>query len=164
MHSVKKSWAWLWLSVFIVALDQSSKWLAVHFLSTSQPHVLLPFFNLWLNYNAGAAFGFLRAAGGWQVFLLSSISILVAIVLVLWLGRTPRKDWMMALALSLILGGAVGNLIDRLRLHFVIDFFDFHIGGWHFATFNVADSAITVGVVFLVVRLLFFGSREKTTE
>lgn len=156
MHNVKKAWIWLWVSVFIVFLDQSSKWLVVHFLSYGQPYVLLPFFNLWLNYNPGAAFGFLGLAGGWQVFLLSAISIVVSVILVVWLGRTPRKDWMMALALSLILGGAIGNLIDRLRFHYVVDFFDFHIGEWHFATFNVADSAITIGVIFLMIRLLFF--------
>jgi len=154
-----RAWIWLWLSILVVVLDQGSKFLAVHYLVYGKPIVVLPFFNLWLNYNTGAAFGFLGAQNGWQVFLLSGIAIIVSVVLIMWLGKTPRKDWLMALALSLILGGAIGNLIDRIRFKYVIDFFDFHIGTWHFATFNVSDIAITIGAIFLVIRLLFI--RDK---
>lgn len=156
----KTALVWVWLTVFVVLLDQGSKYLAMHYLNYSQPHVLLPFFNLWLRFNAGSAFGFLHNAGGWQVFLLSGIAIIVSVVLIVWLAKTPRRDWMMAFALSLILGGALGNLIDRIRFNYVIDFFDFHLRDWHFATFNVADTAITIGVIFLVLRVLFFG-KEK---
>lgn len=156
MMKNKKAWVWLWLSVFIILLDQGSKYFADHYLPYGKQVVLAPFFNLWLKYNAGSAFGFLHNAGGWQVFFLSGIAIVVTILLITWLAKTARSDWMMALALNLILGGALGNLIDRLHFDYVIDFFDFHMGGWNFATFNVADSAITVGAVFLVIRVLFF--------
>lgn len=160
MPSQKRAWVWLWLSLFLIVLDQWSKYQAVHHLSYGEPVVLAPFFNLWLKYNAGAAYGFLEAAGGWHFFFLSGISIIVSVIVLMWLGRIPRDDWMKALALSFILGGAIGNLIDRLRFRYVIDFFDFHIGAWHFATFNVADAAITVGTIFLAIRLLFFKERS----
>lgn len=155
MPSQKKAWVWIWLSLLIIAIDQLTKYLVVQNLVYGQPYRVTSYFNLWLNYNPGAAFSFLGGAGGWQVFLFSGLSIIVSLVLVLWLGRTPRRDWLMALALSLILGGALGNLIDRVRFKYVVDFFDFHIGTWHFATFNVADTAVTIGACLLVIRLIF---------
>lgn len=151
----KKAWPWLWLSVAIIVIDQISKYLLNRHLIFNQPVKLLPFFNLTLRYNAGTAFGFFGRAGGWQVYIFSAISLIVAIIFIIWLFRIPRRDWLMGLAISLIIGGAIGNVIDRIRLSYVIDFFDFHIGSWHFATFNVADSAISIGAVLLIIRLLF---------
>ncbi len=150
----RKAWTWLWLSVVVIVLDQFSKYLAVQYLSFREPVAIYPFFNLTLNYNPGAAFGILGMENGWKVFLLSGISIIVSAALIGWLSRVKRSDWLMALPISLILGGALGNLIDRIRLHYVIDFFDFHIGQWHYATFNLADSAICVGAFLLIVGLL----------
>jgi len=155
----KKAWSWLWLSLFIIIIDQLSKYFANQLLPYGKQVHVLPFFNLWLKYNAGAAFGFFGTAGGWQVFLLSGISIIVAVIIFAWLGKLKRSAWMMAGSLSLIMGGACGNLIDRLRFNYVVDFFDFHVGGWHFATFNVADSAICVGATLLVIKLLFFSKK-----
>ena len=154
--SDKKAWVWLWLSAAIILIDQLSKYFVNTYLPYGQQVHLLPFFNLWLKYNAGASFGFLGTAGGWQVFLFSGISIIVVVAIFAWFGKVRRSNWMLGLSLSLILGGACGNLIDRLRYKYVIDFFDFHVGHWHFATFNVADTAICIGAVFLVIKLLFF--------
>ncbi len=152
----KKAWSWLWLTVLIIVLDQLSKYFVSKYLPYGEQVHVLPFFNLWLKYNMGAAFSFLGKASGWQVFLLAGISIIVAVTIFAWLGKIKRSDWMMGASLSLIMGGACGNLIDRIRFKYVIDFFDFHIGHWHFATFNVADSAICVGAALLVIKLLFF--------
>lgn len=157
MPRVKKAaWPWLWLSVFIILLDQLSKYLVVHHMAYGKPLYVLPFLNFTLNFNSGAAFSFLGRAGGWQIYLFAAISLVVSAVLIVWLGRLKRSDAMMAAGLSLIIGGALGNFIDRVRLTYVIDFLDFHIKAWHFATFNVGDSAICIGAFLLIVRLLFF--------
>lgn len=160
-NGIKLTLWWLLLSLGLVVVDQVTKLLVVRHLRLLEPVKVLPFFNLTLQFNDGAAFSFLGSAGGWQVYLLMAVSLLVAIALIIWLVRTPRADWLMSLALSLILGGAVGNLIDRVRLGYVIDFCDFHIGTWHFYTFNFADSAITVGAVLLVFKLLFGKMSDK---
>ena len=151
----KNALPWLFLSLTIIILDQITKYFANKYLVLGQPVKIFPFFNFNLQYNPGAAFSFLGAATGWQIYLLAGISIAVIIGVLFWLYRTPRSDWLMAMSLSLIVGGAIGNLIDRIRLGYVIDFCDFHIKTWHFATFNVADSAISIGAVLLVVKLLF---------
>jgi len=152
----KNAWSWLWLTLVVILIDQTSKYVALHLLPYGEQVYVLPFFNLWLKYNSGAAFGFLHGAGGWQVFMLSGISIIVAVGIFAWMSRIKRSDWMMGASLGLILGGASGNLIDRLRFNYVVDFFDFHVGGWHYATFNVADTAICIGATLLVIKLLFF--------
>lgn len=151
----KKAWKYLFISAAIIFLDQLSKWLVIHYLTFAEPKKLLPFFNLTVNFNPGAAFSFLGSASGWQVYLFSLVSFIVAILLITWLLRAKKHDVWIAIGLSLIIGGALGNFIDRVRLGFVIDFFDFHIKTWHFATFNVADSAICVGTFLLLTRLLF---------
>ncbi|OGO92887.1 MAG: signal peptidase II [Coxiella sp. RIFCSPHIGHO2_12_FULL_44_14] len=153
--AIKKAWPWLGLSIVVVLLDQWSKYWAVHHLVIGEPWVWLPFLNLMLNINAGAAFSFLGNAGGWQVYLFSAISWVVAGILTVGLWGVRRSDYLMAIGMSLILGGALGNGIDRVRLFYVIDFFDFHVGAWHFATFNVADSAICIGAVLLIIRFLW---------
>ncbi|WP_267256363.1 signal peptidase II [Coxiella endosymbiont of Ornithodoros maritimus] len=150
----KKACSWLWLSVLVILLDQSSKCLANHFLAFGHPVKILPFLNFTLSYNTGAAFSFLGTENGWQIILFAAISFVVSVFLILWLNRTPRSEIMMSLGLSLIIGGALGNFIDRLHWKYVTDFIDFHIKDWHFATFNVADSAICVGVFLLIVHML----------
>jgi len=143
---------WLWLSVVVAVADQATKYLVV---KAMEPYAAVPviegFFNLVLAFNTGAAFSFLSNAGGWQVWLLSILAVVIVAVLVVWLGRLgPGERWT-AVALSLVIGGAVGNLIDRVRLGHVVDFLDFYVGEWHWPAFNVADSAIFVGVVVLLL-------------
>ncbi len=146
---------WFLPSLLVLAIDQWSKYYAVHHLYLEQPYPLLPFFNLTLRYNMGAAFNLLSHWGGWQVVFLSTISILVIIIVSISLMRLAYPNRWVATGLSLLLGGAAGNLVDRLRFAYVIDFFDFHIYNWHYAIFNVADSAIVVGVFVLMVHMLF---------
>ena len=162
--TVKKAWPWLWLSVLIILIDQFTKYLVVQHLEYGQPVKALPFFNFTLSYNPGASFGFLGGQGGWQVYLFAAISLIVATTLIVWLGRVKRADGLMAAGISLIIGGALGNFIDRVRLTYVIDFLDFHIKNWHFATFNVADSAICVGAFLLVVRMFLMPSKKATNN
>lgn len=158
--AVKKAWPWLWLSVLVVLIDQSTKYLVTHHLQYGLLIKVLPFFNFTLNYNPGAAFSFLGTQTGWQVYLFSAISLIVAIILIIWVGRIKRSDRLMAVGVSLIIGGALGNFIDRVRLTYVIDFLDFHIKNWHYATFNVADSAICIGAFLLILRM-FLSPKSK---
>jgi len=149
------AYRWFALSTLIVLLDQLTKYCASRYLSGSQVVHVFPFLNFILRFNEGAAFSFLSLQNGWQVYLLSGISIAVSIGLIIWICRLSQSAWVTALSLSLILGGAIGNLIDRLRFGFVVDFVDFHVKNWHFATFNVADSAVSVGVILLVLRVCY---------
>lgn len=152
--SRKTALTWLWLSVFIITIDQLTKYLVLHYLTFGSTVKNFSWLNLTLNYNTGAAFSFLSTESGWQVYFFSLISLIVVIFLIVWLSRTQCSDKWRALGFSLIVGGALGNFIDRVRLGYVIDFMDFHIKNWHYATFNVADSAICIGVFLLIVFLL----------
>jgi len=151
----KSAWPWLFLSLVIVLLDQLSKLAVVHHFNAYTQIELLPVLNLILRYNPGAAFSFLGNMGGWQVYLLGAFSLIVIVGLAVWLIKASRYQYFLVIGLSLIIGGAIGNLIDRVRLNMVIDFIDFHIKTWHFATFNIADSAICVGAALLIIHLLF---------
>lgn len=141
---------WLWLSAVVLALDLWTKSLAENALELYQRIEVLPFFNFTLAYNSGAAFSFLADAGGWQRWFFALVALVATLVITAWLLRL-RAERMVALALSLILGGAVGNLWDRLTLGHVVDFLDFHWAGYHFPAFNIADSAITVGAILLML-------------
>ena len=112
-------------------------------------------FNLTLVYNTGAAFSFLADAGGWQRWFFVLLAIGVSALLLVWLYRLERDQHWLAAALALVLGGAVGNLVDRILHGHVIDFIDLYAGGWHWPAFNVADSAITVGAVMLIIDAVF---------
>jgi len=154
---------WLWLTVLVIALDQATKAIVLHTLTPYVPHPVIPgLFNWTLAFNTGAAFSFLAEHPQWSRWLFSIIAIGVTIVLVHWLAHTPRRDWRAALPLALVIGGAMGNLIDRLRVGQVTDFIQIYIGTWPFPAFNVADSAISVGAVLLVVFGLF--AHGKTTK
>ena len=142
-------WRWLLLAGGVVALDQASKFVAVAALAGKSPVEVTPFFNLVLVYNRGAAFSFLAGAGGWQRELFTAIAVIASLWIVWLLRRYPQQS-LFCLALSLVLGGAVGNVIDRVMIGAVVDFLDFHAWGWHWPAFNVADSAITCGAVLLV--------------
>jgi len=152
---------WLWLSVVVVALDQGSKYLAEQMLTLHDPVAVMPLLNMTLSHNPGAAFSFLADAGGWQRWLFIALAALVSAVLVVWLRKLSRADAWIAAAVTLVLGGAIGNLIDRVVHQYVIDFIDVYYKGWHWYTFNVADMAITVGVVVLIADGLFGRSKDK---
>lgn len=144
---------WLWLSLVIVALDQVSKQLVESSLMVYETIPLLPFFNLTLAYNEGAAFSFLSDQGGWQRWFFALVAAVVVIVLVVWLSRL-KHERLLAVSLSLVIGGALGNLLDRLLIGHVIDFLDFFYHTYHWPAFNVADIAITLGVVLMFVDAL----------
>lgn len=135
----------------VLVLDQLSKFLIERAFALHQELVLLPFLSLQLTYNTGAAFSFLHDAGGWQRWFLSVVSIAIMIWLAVWIHRLAPADRRLLWPLALILGGAAGNLIDRLFTGAVTDFIVLHYRGWHWPTFNLADAAISVGVVVLIL-------------
>ncbi len=148
---------WLWLSAVLVVLDQGSKQLASAFLELYQPVAVVPHVYLTLLHNTGAAFSFLSDAGGWQRWFFAALALVVSVVIVLWLARLPRDSRWVAAALALVLGGALGNLVDRIVLGYVVDFIQIYLPflPWRlfnpWPAFNVADSAISVGAVMLVI-------------
>ena len=145
---------WLWLSALVVALDQGTKWMAEAALDPYLPVPLVPSLNLTLMYNEGAAFSFLAGAGGWQRWFFAGLATLVTIALGVWLHRLKATERMTAIGIALVMGGAVGNLIDRILTGLVVDFIDVYYADWHWPAFNLADSAITLGVALLLVATL----------
>jgi signal peptidase II len=141
---------WLGLSAIIVLADQFTKVLIMGFFRLGESVPVLSFFDLVRVHNAGAAFSFLAGAGGWQRWFFLVVGGL-AVVFILWMLRSHGGQKLFAFALSCILGGALGNLLDRALHGYVVDFLDFHHRGWHFPAFNLADSAITVGAVCLIL-------------
>ena len=142
---------WLWCSLAVIVADQATKLAAVALIRPASPVELLPTLNLVLAYNPGAAFSILGTAGGWQRWLFIGLAVVICAFIVHWLRGMPRGARWTPLALSLVLGGAIGNVIDRVRIGAVVDFIDFHVGDWHWPAFNVADSAICIGAALLVV-------------
>lgn len=145
---------WYALAVLIIALDQLSKYLVQAHFELYERLPLLPFLDFTLVYNEGAAWSFLSNAGGWQRWLFTAISSVVSVVLVVWLSRVTRHEKMLCLALAAILGGAVGNLIDRVLLGKVVDFVLVYHGDWYFPAFNIADSAITLGAAAMLLDIM----------
>lgn len=146
---------WLWLTMLIIAIDRFSKvWVMDHLLSYT-PHPITPFFNLTLAYNTGAAFSFLNTASGWQTWFFVGLALIISLVVLIWLSRLSWRECWLNLALSLVLAGALGNAWDRLTYGFVVDFLDFHLGNWHFAIFNIADSGICIGAGMLMLNWWF---------
>jgi signal peptidase II len=141
---------WLWLSVAVIAIDQLTKLWAVSVLSSYEPVPVIPFLNMTLAFNTGAAFSFLGDAGGWQKWFFIALALGISAFLMVWLARNASNDLLSNLSLSLLLGGAIGNAIDRAVSSQVTDFIDFYIGVWHYPTFNIADIAITVGALLRV--------------
>ena len=138
------------ISLVIVISDQITKIAADRMIQLYDRIEVLPVFNLTLHYNKGAAFSFLSNAGGWQRYFLTGISAVVSVVLIIWLARLLKTEKIMTWSLALILGGAVGNLIDRAIYGHVIDFIELHWNNAYFPSFNIADSAITVGTILLI--------------
>ena len=145
----------------VVALDQLSKWWILDRVMQPIPHVVevTPFFNLVLVWNYGVSFGTFASGAAYMPYVLSAIAVVITVSLLFWLRQAERR--LVALAIGLIIGGAAGNVVDRLRFGAVADFLDFHIDSWHFWAFNVADSGISVGVLLLLLDGLFAG-REKS--
>ena len=138
------------LALVVLIADQMTKWWAQMSLPMAQPIKVTDFLNWFLIYNLGAAFSFLSQAGGWQRWFFTVIGIVAAIVII-WLLQKNTHDRPFCLALSLILGGAIGNVIDRLLYGAVVDFIDVHYDGWHWPAFNIADSAISIGATLIVI-------------
>ena len=142
-------WLWLGLALIILLADQFTKTLVVGYYQLGDSTRLTSFFNLVRAHNTGAAFSFLAGAGGWQRWFFTTIGIVAAIVIT-WLLRAHSGQKLFAFALACILGGAIGNVIDRVMYGYVVDFLDFYYGSWHFPAFNVADSAISIGAACLI--------------
>jgi signal peptidase II len=154
--SQRNALPWLALSAVVIIVDQLTKAIVIHALEPQIPHAVIPGLLNWtLAYNTGAAFSFLADQQGWQRWFFTALAIVISAVLVRWLARTPRSDWRAALPLALVIGGALGNLIDRLRIGYVTDFIQVYYQQWAFPSFNIADSAISVGATLLIVFGLF---------
>jgi len=154
---------WLWLTVIFLLLDQLTKYLAVTYIQPHESIEVMPFFNLVIRYNPGAAFSFLADQGGWQIVFFSAISGLVSLGILYWLYTIPAKNRWLSIALSLILAGAIGNLYDRLTLGKVVDFIDWYYGAYHWPAFNIADSVILLGAVMMLLDG-FFGTQERNSN
>ena len=152
---------WYGIAALVVLLDQASKGLAESALEYGRPVAVFAWFNLTLQYNPGAAFSFLSDAGGWQRYFFTAVAVVISAVLMVWLYVMPRQQRLLALALGLILGGALGNLWDRLVLGHVVDFISLHYGGHYFPAFNLADSAISAGAALMIFDSLFGRSADS---
>ena len=165
---------WLWLSLFVTASDQLSKHAAVRWLVEHEPYPFLPYFNFSLAFNEGAAFSLLSEAGGWQRWFFTALAIAISIVILFWLKNLKAREKLLATSLALVLGGALGNVVDRVLYGKVTDFIDwyypsgdaclpffFRLGDatCHWPTFNIADSAIFLGAVLMILQALFFKHR-----
>jgi len=157
---------WLWLSAFTVVLDQLTKTIAEAELLLHRAVAIFPGFNFTLMYNKGAAFSFLSEAGGWQRIFFVALSTIISIFLVFWLRQITRDDkqkdnQLLQIAIAFILGGAVGNLIDRAMTGEVVDFIQVYYSTYYFPAFNIADSAITLGAGLLILDMIFEGKRNS---
>ncbi|HUL81666.1 MAG TPA: signal peptidase II [Gammaproteobacteria bacterium] len=153
---------WLWLSLVVVALDQWTKYLVTDHLDEFEQVILLPVLELMRLHNEGAAFSFLSGASGWQRWLFTALALVVSAAILAWLRRLPpRGRSLLAAGLCLVLGGALGNVIDRVLWGHVIDFIRVHYAGWYFPAFNVADSAITIGAGLLILDNLIDHGRAR---
>lgn len=155
--------AWLVIALLVVVADQATKWGIIHWLDLYDKEVITSFINLTHQQNSGAAFSFLAGASGWQRWFFVVLATAVSAVITVWLWRIRTEGPLVLMAgLSLVLGGAVGNLIDRARFGYVTDFIQVWFGNWAFPSFNVADSAISVGAALLIIDALFLSGKEKT--
>lgn len=154
---------YLWISVVVLVADQWSKWVADTSLQLHDPIPVIPGFLDWmLAYNKGAAFSFLASAGGWQRWFFTLLALGVSIAILVWIKKLSSQERLTAVSLALVLGGAVGNLIDRMIHGHVVDFIQVYFGSYAYPAFNIADSAISVGAVLLIVQALFSKNEEAT--
>jgi signal peptidase II len=151
----------LWLSALVLVLDQVSKWWMVAHFEEYEVLTVWPVFNLTLVYNTGAAFSFLSDAGGWQRWFFVVIGAGISLAMAVWLKNLDAQERLTAYGLALVIGGALGNLIDRVWLGKVVDFLQWHYEEWYWPSFNLADSAITLGVALLLIDGLFVARSSK---
>jgi len=151
----------VWLSILVIVLDQLTKLWAVDSLVFGEPVAVIPNLNWTLAYNYGAAFSFLADMGGWQRWFFAGLAFVMSTILLFWLTKLPNKLTVETWGINLVLGGAIGNVIDRVLEGRVTDFIDFYIGTWHYATFNVADIAITIGAGLLILSELILKPRAE---
>ena len=154
---------WLWLTLLVLVLDQLTKYVASASLDYARPVELLPVFDLTLLHNTGAAFSFLASAGGWQRWFFALLAAVMSVVLVVWMKRLKRYENWMGMALALILGGALGNLVDRVIFGYVVDFISVHYQRHYFPAFNLADASITIGAMMLIIDTLWLSARRSGT-
>ncbi|MDD5578637.1 MAG: signal peptidase II [Methylobacter sp.] len=152
---------WLWLSLLTLILDQGSKLAVDKSMQLYQSIPVIPYFNLTYVHNTGAAFSFLSEAGGWQRWFFAGLALVISVVITIWLVRLKSHETLLAVALALVLGGAAGNLIDRLAYGYVIDFLDVYYQDWHWPAFNIADSAITLGVILMLAESFGLGHAKQ---
>lgn len=152
---------WLWLSVIVIGLDQGTKYLASTELQFHIPVEVMPSFNWFLAHNTGAAFSFLSDAGGWQRWFFVGLAALVSVIIYSWLKKLDRSQVWLASALALILGGAIGNVIDRIYHGYVIDFIQWYYASYYWPSFNIADAAISLGAAILIIDGLFGSKGNK---
>jgi signal peptidase II len=155
---------YLWISLLVIVADQATKWLANTQLEYHQAVPVFPYFEWYLSYNPGAAFSFLADQGGWQRWFFTVLAIIVSGVLVVWISRLKEHERLTAISLSLILGGALGNVIDRVLLGHVIDFIQVWLGSYPWPAFNIADSAISVGAVLLILSGMIAPHQEQNGQ
>ncbi|MGZ5053718.1 MAG: signal peptidase II [Methylobacter sp.] len=153
---------WLWLSLLAIILDQASKLAIAGSMRLYESTDIMPFFKLTYVHNTGAAFSFLSEAGGWQRWFFAGLALVISVAIAVWLTRLKKHETLLAVALALILGGAVGNLIDRLAYGYVIDFLDVYYETWHWPAFNIADSAITIGVMLMLAESFGLGHPKES--
>ncbi|MGJ8693698.1 MAG: signal peptidase II [Thalassotalea sp.] len=155
---------WLWLTAVFLILDQITKqWVAQSF-DYRETVAVMPFFNLTYVHNPGAAFSFLADQPGWQRWFFTAIASIASIVFVVWLAKTPKSNKILSVGFSLMLSGALGNLIDRVLFGYVIDFLDFYVGSSHWPAFNVADSVILIGAGLMILDSFKSDDTEKSTD
>ena len=162
MNMASPQLRWLWISLIVIILDQATKLIAEAQLTPHQPVNLFPYFDWYLTYNTGAAFSFLADAGGWQRWLFTVIAIVISIVIVQWVRKLPAEDTLTAASLCLILGGAIGNQIDRVYHGHVNDYIQVRLGSYPIPAINIADASISVGAALLI--LSSFSGFGKTTS
>ena len=150
---------WLAVSLLVVVLDQASKWLVLQHLQPYTSMAVLPHFNLTLTHNYGTAMNIIAEGNRW---ILAGLNVVIIGFLIGWLAREPARFGLLTLGLALVIGGAVGNVIDRLRFGYVVDFLHFYWGDWSFYIFNAADSAITVGVVGILLAQFVDHRRDRS--
>ena len=151
----------LWLALLVIIFDHITKYMAVTMLTFGEPVAVMPNLNWTLAYNYGAAFSFLADMGGWQRWFFAGLAVVMSAILLFWLKKLPNQLNTETWGINLVLGGAIGNLIDRVIAGRVTDFIDFYIGTWHYATFNIADVAITVGAGLLILSELFLKPKQQ---
>ncbi|AKC31954.1 signal peptidase II [Candidatus Pantoea carbekii] len=152
--------AWLWLAFLVTIIDIVTKYWINNNIVQNEIYPFAPFFNLFYVRNYGVIFSLLSDKNGAQRWFLAFLAIIIIVILVVLMYRTDSNYILSKIAYALIIGGALGNLFDRIYYGFIIDFIDFYIGQWHFATFNIADSSICIGTTFLIVEN-FFSSKRK---